>query len=1625
MATSRVRPPTRTGSSRATSRPSSTRPGTSASTHAATRSTTAADERVEWIIAVLESKGVGREVGLAALNIEYGQVILAQYGDTSSYIKTVQLCNLHNPSQIIVPQSALVNDSSVLKPHQSAHVNFPSDTSADTHAQLQSVAGLVQTLREQIHPEVIHGSVRREWDEQTGKSSYDLSRPCYEYLARLMIQDDRRTGTILAFRPKYYALAAASALFKHVERSLDLRPRSLCVKFQPALGSCLIDTDTVKYLELVSNLLNQKSQQHLFGLINHCYTPMGSRLLRSLILAPPNDTKIIELRLNVVEELSNSEQRLSAIRKALEPLKSLDCDKLVGQIIKPKSKSGTAVSKRVPTANAFDPAREAEIKIGRLLSLRTLLTSLPPLRSALHGSDSRLLKDMSKSLCESKVEIMLETIGDTLNEDAVSVKQKTAVLGRNRRIYAVKAERKLLLDVARETYKEGVADAFQLCGSGKGSQYVFSCSKQELEEREDGLPKTFINVTRRNKNIEFFSPDLMKQNARINESVEEIFILRQVPVPSIHDANFDEQLEVALTSIRRDIACLFRCSEAIAWLDLMSCFAILSVRDNYVRPEWTDTLAIKAGRHPLQERFQHADGTFVPNDTYANEAASFQIVTGANMAGKSTYLRQIALLQIMAQIGCFVPAEYASFRCVDTLLTRLGNDDSIEASLSTFAQEMSTMAMIIGALETSEKSLIIVDELGRGTSPEDGVGIAHALAEEIVKAKAYCFFATHFKELCTTLSRYPNVVSLHLASDIRPGSINEMKIEFHHRVMDGVTPMAHYGLDLANIAALPTDVLVRARTVSSKLSQLANEARLQAQETQQASQRRELLRLRVALKDVYEAPASASNGTELVAKLRALQKGIIEVLANTLLHVKAEPVTDGEIYFDVSDVTLRINELSVTIQARPPFAQPILLHKHEQLTTILPLLSIAAEIDRTLKKVAEGVEIFESIFDKIQTSSNQTQKEKLEQDLKSQIKKLQRLRDQIKTWAASSDIKDKQPLIDNRKLIEVQMEKFKACEKEMKTKAFSKEGLSAAAKLDPKEKAKVELCEWLSNMVDELGRQNEQAEAEIEQLQLGKKKKDSEKEARLEELERWNERRAWHINRLELILRLLENGNLTTDSVTDIKDDIAYFVESNMEEDFEEDEGIYDELNLEDEEDLYPVGADDHHSTTNDSASVADEPAPLPPVQPPKTPAKETKASTASTSSATTTTSTTTTTATAEAEKSPAKAKTVPARKATLESSKPSPAPPAAAPTPVARIVSNPQPAPRAVPTQLPPIRYAAAAAGANSQNVTPSSTAVSVPASSSSVTSPTATSAPALPSSAAPPPGLGQQPTSTVSDAATASSTTADSKSGSSEAPSHPSSVAPSPHISANVAPGLGAAAAASPALSSASVAPSSLSGPTAPSASAQSPAVSSASLAQPAEGNTNEAISAAGVTPSLQAQSQSQRTEPRLPSSLADLVTSFESAKQKSITRETDLSGIHQTLEAGFANMPQPLDAEKPKYYVPRQPFATPAYYPQEPSPQLANPALFAKFDVDTLFYIFYYCPGTYLQYLAASELKKQSWRFHKQYLTWFQRANEPQQITDEYEQGVYLYFDWEGSWCQRRKNDFKFSYKFLDSD
>lgn len=711
--------------------------------------------------------------------------------------------------------------------------------------------------------------------------------------------------------------------------------------------------------------------------------------------------------------------------------------------------------------------------------------------------------------------------------------------------------------------------------------------------------------------------------------------------------------------------------------------------------------------------------------------------------------------------------------------------------------------------------------------------------------------------------------------------------------------------------------------------------------------------------------------------------------------------------------------------------------------------------------MAEGVEQFESLYEKMQSSQNQTQKEKMESDLKTQIKKLQRLRDQIKTWQQSNDVKDKKALNDGRRSIETQMEKFKATEKEMKTKAFSKEGLIAAARLDPAEKAKVETSTWISSQVDELGRQIEATEAEVEQMQAGagKKKKSTSTGASVERaatLEYLNERRSWHQSRLEILHRMIENGTLEPERVNEVKEDIAYFVESNAEEEFEEDEGIYDEFELENQEEAFGLKNDDDVASSHDDVSIAEETPP--PQQPPQSGLKqpivakeipkrresETEAKKDVEGGSKRTASASSGPSNAVSRKA---SESGPSLRTQAPEVKHPPVPPAnfaAAKQPAAsssaQVTSPTKPSATAA---LPPIRYAAAAAAAVGSGTAASSAAPGGPISSASPN-------PAAPSSGVstdtPPPAIATEPSDIAAqqtvDAPHPSPNSTDQQlnEDQSSAPSVPPGLVrtQSPAVNGN-------ADRPSPSLTHSSLRQGSVmhdsplsehpgavrgSTSTAEGSSSQSPSIASAQHASlqaaslsgaSTTANTLQPVgaSAAAATPPKSA------SDPRLPQSLADLVTSFESAKMRSMNREGEenMASLHKSLDSSFMNVPEPLDTEKPKYYVPKTPYSTSPYYPTVPAAIFDNPSIYSKFDEDTLFYIFYYQQGTYHQHLAARELKKQSWRFHKQFLTWFRRHSEPQAITDEYEQGVYVYFDWEGSWAQRKKSDFRFEYRWLE--
>ena len=385
-------------------------------------------------------------------------------------------------------------------------------------------------------------------------------------------------------------------------------------------------------------------------------------------------------------------------------------------------------------------------------------------------------------------------------------------------------------------------------------QYYIRIAASELEDRN--LPDVFINVFRKRNIIECQTLDLLKWNQKIMDSHHEVLQMS------------DRSIQELIENLRAEIAPLFKISDAIALLDVTASFAHLVTTQDYCRPELTRTLAIKSGRHPIREKIHKEK--YIPNDAYATRQSRFQIITGCNMSGKSTYIRSIALMAIMAQIGCFVPASYASFPISHQLFARVSMDDSIEANISTFAAEMRETAFILRNID--DRSMVIVDELGRGTSTRDGLSIAIAVAEALVESGAFIWFATHFRDLAKVLSERNGVVNLHLAVDMNEA--NQMKMLY--KVASGAVQEEHYGLALAKVVNLPPEVLQIAERVSKKLTSNMEKRKKKSKTIALARRRKLILSLREQLIQAYEGNM---NGKVLATWLIKLQDEFVNRMA--------------------------------------------------------------------------------------------------------------------------------------------------------------------------------------------------------------------------------------------------------------------------------------------------------------------------------------------------------------------------------------------------------------------------------------------------------------------------------------------------------------------------------------------------------------------------------------------------------------------------------------------------------------------------------------------------------------------------------------------------------------------------
>ncbi|BDA45543.1 General negative regulator of transcription subunit 3 [Coccomyxa sp. Obi] len=673
------------------------------------------------------------------------------------------------------------------------------------------------------------------------------------------------------------------------------------------------------------------------------------------------------------------------------------------------------------------------------------------------------------------------------------------------------------------------------------------------------------------------------------------------------------------------------------------------------------------------------------------------------------------------------------------------------------------------------------------------------------------------------------------------------------------------------------------------------------------------------------------------------------------------------------------------------------------------------EIDRTLKKVAEGIEIFDQIWEKVYDADNHPQKEKYEGDLKKEIKKLQRFRDQIKTWISGNDIKDKAELIEARKRVERQMERFKVCEKEMKVKAFSKMGLGQATKLDPKEKARNDMRDWINETVDKLTAENEAFDAEMEALANNNKKKNK-LPARHGHLEESIVRHKAHITRLEQMLRLLDNEALEVDDMTDIREMVDDYIERNQEsvEEFENPDEIYAEIvdQLDSLEAQIPVAMAVAHVKAKD----------------PKDKEKE-------------------------KEKERERERQVERERAAAQAAKQQLA------AQQGIKIEEPEPSadkPPALPRKS--IEATGPAAKPPKEPVTPTgrtAVAVTLPA---KVDAPSAGNPPSTPVRAQTPftsgptsPMAPRQDFATGSSRHTSLDTREDAASTPHAAPPPPPPPQPAPTTLADWAyPG---GSEAFPQLGQAPLqqeqqrrTAAQLRPPPPPAPQTSLPATAvgaNQKLPLPflsaVAGRTAEAGGAAedaqqGAVPGKDEGKMAAALLP--PGQVGELLGGQGGRAAPAVLGTMSSPQEQLKLLTACAERCKPQLADSQWQSVPPRlrpfPGGVPASYPTEKTPIVQHPALFERLDTEALFFAFYYQPGSYQQYLAARELKRQSWRYHKQHAAWFQRHEEPKTATEEYEQGTYVYFDYnivhddqQVGWCYRLKQDFMFKYDALEDE
>lgn len=573
-------------------------------------------------------------------------------------------------------------------------------------------------------------------------------------------------------------ISAAGAILHYLKESkkCDLNHISHLTRFSNS-EFVLIDSTTRRNLELISPLMAGANPRHtLIHIIDRTKTPMGGRMLVSWMLRPLYQIQPINDRLDAVQELFDANEIRNQIRDQLRK---------VGDLERLLSKISTA------RANARD-----------LISLKNTLKRIPEIKTLLEAMEGKKLVMIRDELQPQKtiVETIEKAIVDepplSLSEGGIIRKGHSQELDELREI---SHSGKDWIARLQTSERERTRIPSLKVNYNKVFGYYIEVTKPHLSK----IPKEYIRKQTLVNAERFITPQLKEYEEKVLGAEEKIIALEYELFDKIR--NF----------VAEDAKTIQNNAHLLAELDCLSGFAQVASENNYCRPEIleNDQLEIIDGRHPVVEKLLPHGEAFVPNDLKANnESDQILIITGPNMAGKSTYLRQVGLIVLMAEMGSFVPAKRASIGLVDKIFTRVGASDNLAAGESTFLTEMNEAANILN--NATPRSLILLDEIGRGTSTFDGLSIAWSVAEylhNVPQVAAKTLFATHYHEL-TELARIMSRVKNYNVAVKEWGD----QIVFLRKIVEGGCDHS-YGIHVAQLAGLPQSVIERAREVLSNL----------------------------------------------------------------------------------------------------------------------------------------------------------------------------------------------------------------------------------------------------------------------------------------------------------------------------------------------------------------------------------------------------------------------------------------------------------------------------------------------------------------------------------------------------------------------------------------------------------------------------------------------------------------------------------------------------------------------------------------------------------------------------------------------------------------------------------------